>query len=451
MSDKGHVFIIGAGSAGKSAGRALAGSGWRVTMAENDRAGGTCIWRGCMPKRALHHSAMAYRDVSRAESFGVLADNVRFDWQSVLAWKWHAQETYAGDQESVIAESGVELVTEAARFVSPDEVEARGETYRPDAVIIATGSVPSLPPVEGVEHADTSDDALRYPELPRSLAIVGAGYVAMEFAAVFASFGCEVTMLARSDTFLGREDPEIAAVVLRALEAEGVRLVTGASLAGFAVAEGGVKTHVTAKDGSSSGEILTERVLLATGRRPALDGLELERGGIELGDRGKLRLDSALRTTNPRVWAAGDAAGGLMHTPVAGYEGRVVAASIDSGTAVEPDYSAVPSVVFTLPTIARVGLTEAEAHAKGIACSVHRQTFEYSGAAIIDDERDGLVKLVFAEDDGRLLGGQIAGPPAPDLVYALAVAVRKGATADDLKDTLGIHPAYSELVNWAAW
>jgi pyruvate/2-oxoglutarate dehydrogenase complex dihydrolipoamide dehydrogenase (E3) component len=190
---------------------------------------------------------------------------------------------------------------------------------------------------------------------------------------------------------------------------------------------------------------------MAVGRRPALGDLGLDLAGVDRDERGLLVLDPALRTTNEHVWAVGDAAGGMMQTPVASYEGRTVAASIDRGTPIETDYSTIPTTVFTVPQLGQVGRTEAELESAGIPYRVGLTRFDIIGAGIIADERDCLVKLLFGKEDGRLLGAHVAAPDASDIVYGLAMAMRAGATEAEIRDTIAIHPSFSEAVNWAAW
>jgi glutathione reductase (NADPH) len=372
MAEKGRVVVIGAGSAGNAAARTLAGSGWDVTVFENYKAGGTCLWRGCMPKKSLYTSAKALRTIRAAEQFGIPCASPSVDWQGVLAWKWHSQETYAGDQEGLLAERGIALVREAPAFTSESSVRAADTEYEFDHAVIATGSAPVHPPVDGVELADTSDDALGYHSPPERLVIIGAGYTAFEFAGILASFGTEVTIVVSSTPLKG-SDPDIVAVAMRHLERLGVTFIQGHRLTSIEGVEGDLKVSLGEQDGEI--ELATERVLLATGRRPALSGLELDAAAIALDDRGRLVLDHSLRTTNPRVWAAGDAAGGMMQTPVASHEGRTVATSIDSGDPLEPDCSAVPTTVFTVPQLAQVGLTEPEAVERGIDYRVGKTDF----------------------------------------------------------------------------
>ncbi|MBN2405643.1 MAG: NAD(P)/FAD-dependent oxidoreductase [Coriobacteriia bacterium] len=439
------ALVIGGGTAGNAASRALAAKGLTVAVAEPGKVGGTCLWNGCMPKKALYNSAMAYQDVKRAEEFGVLARGVELDWPSVLAWKWHSQETYAGDQEGVMASRGIKHLSAAARFISPTELQVGTEVFSPGAVIVATGSRAVIPSIPGVELADTSDEALRFPELPASLIIIGAGYIGMEFAGIYASFGTEVTMLVR-DSVLASFDAECVAIAVSELQALGVRFVYDASVTQIEGVRGDLIVRFTTS-GDSQDRVSAERVLVATGRLPALDELNLDAADVHRDELGLPVLDASLRSTNPRVWFAGDATGQKMLTPVAHTQGVHVAQSIITGQPTAPDTSAIPTACFTVPALAQVGINEAEATARGISHRVIRGTPEYVGAAIITDRRAGLVKVLVTQD-GIVLGAHIAGHDAADLVYPYALAIRAGLSIAQLAGTSAIHPALTELINW---
>lgn len=449
MAGKGSVFVFGSGAAGQGAARSLSASGWDVTLADGGKVGGTCLWHGCMPKKALYHAARLRRESAAAETFGLGVCDPTYDWQAVLAWKWHSQETYAGDQEEILANAGVRLIKANARFVSPDEIECDSELFRPDHVIIATGSRSVVLPIPGAELADTSDDALGYPAAPASLLIVGGGFIGMEFAAIYSSFGTRVTVITGAPRPLEMLDADTSAIAVNRLKRRGVHFANDCRLTGIEGSPDTLTAHFSEGGVERTGHF--ERVLLAVGRAPVIDGLGLDVAGVNVDARRHIVVDGHLRTTNPRVWAAGDAAGGLMQTPVASYEGRTVASSIDSGTPVAVDCTVLPTTCFTDPQLAQVGMTEHDAAAAGLAYRVGTTSFEYLGAAVVDDERDGLVKLIFSSGDDRLIGAHIAGPTASDLIWALAVAMRCGATAETLRDIPGIHPGYSEAIVWASY
>ncbi len=448
MTERYDVFCLGGGTAGNAATRALADAGKSVAVAEPDRVGGTCLWRGCVPKKSLYHSARSYRDLRQAEEWGLVPGAVAVDWPGVLAWKWHVQETYAGDQEGIMASRGIVHIDAPARFVAENAVEAGGVTYEAERFIIATGSVATRPPIPGAELADTSDDALRYPELPRSLVIIGAGYIGLEFAGIFASFGTKVTVVNHDPGILAPFDPDTVAVARAALEELGVRFVLDTSVAEISGVAGDLTVALTPADGAPY-TVTAERVLLATGRKPALDDLGLEHVGVDRDERGAPVLDASLASTNPRIYVIGDAAGREMHTPVANLHGKAVAQTILGDSPVAVDASAVPFTCFTVPQLAQVGLTAERAGQLGIPHSTKTGSFEYVAAAIIDDTRQGLIKLVVAED-GSLLGAHIAHDAACDLIYPFALALRAGLDVETIAATRAIHPALTEAVNWSA-
>ncbi len=279
------------------------------------------------------------------------------------------QDTYAGDQEGILAGLGVKLVHGAARFVGPDEVQAGAEMYRPSHVLIATGSAAVKPPLPGFDLADTSDDALAYAHRPDSLAIVGGGYIAMELAGIYAAFGTRVTLVVRGAQVLKAFDPEAAAVAREALEGMGVTALMSTAVQSLEAGLGEYTLHVVDAQGREQA-LSCERVLAATGRRPAIAYLDLDAGQVDVDEHGRPVLDESLRSTsNPRVWVAGDAAGGTALTPVAGLEGELVAQSILSDQPHPVDLSGMPSTYFTVPEVARVGLGEAELVTRGMPYS----------------------------------------------------------------------------------
>jgi len=443
------ALIIGAGTAGGKVARDLAAAGISVTVAEAGEPGGTCLWRGCVPKKALYNAATTYRQLRATEKFGIVARDVAVDWSAVMAWKRHAQATYAGDQRAGYASRGIELVGGRPRFLSPEKLQLDGTIYSPTYVVIATGSAPVKPPLPGIELADTSDEALSYPERPQSLAILGGGYIAMELAGIYASFGTEVTVIVRSDRLLPRFDAEAVTLARSGLEAIGVRFLTNTSITSLRGRPGSLELEL--EDGRGRAFVLAaERVLAATGRRPALAGLDLDKSGIDRDERGAPLVDASLRTSNPRVWMAGDAAGGIQLTPVANVEGERVARSILTGTSQAVDLTSMPTACFTVPEVAQVGLTEAGTDAGGVPYAVARSTFEYNAQAIISDQRSGLVKLTVAPD-GRILGAVVAGAHASDLIYSFALAVQAGMTVEQVQWARAIHPSLGEALNSAAY
>lgn len=449
MTEHTDVLVIGMGTAGTAAARILARAGRRVIGAEPDRVGGTCLWRGCIPKKALFHAAAVARNVRRADQFGILAGPAVIDWPTVLGWKWHAQETYAGDQDGMLASLGIERIQASARFLGTDTVLIGDREIAAENIIVATGAVPAPLSVPGAELADTSEAALRYHTLPQSLCIIGAGYIALEFAGIYASFGTRVTLVSAGDEILAPFDRDCVAIAKTALEELGVTFVTGARIVSLGSDDGGIA--VSYEVGGSSRTLVAERVLAAVGRRPAYGTLDLAAAGVTLDDRGNAVLDAALRSANPRVYFAGDAAAREQHTPVANAHGRAIAASILGGRPVAPDTAGFPFTCFTVPELAQTGLTQDAAARAGIEVETHSATFEYLGAAITSDDRHGLVKILAETTTHTVVGAHIAGDRASDLIYTLSFMVRGKHTLEELQSSLAVHPAFSESVNRAAF
>lgn len=449
MAPKGSVLVIGTGAAGSAAARSLSRNGWKVSVAECDRVGGTCLWRGCIPKKSLYHSATVARLLRDSDRFGVDVTSSNVDWQGVLAWKWHAQESYAGNQEAKLEHEGIELLRGDARFVSEEEVDVAGTTVRPDHIVLATGSHVVLLDIPGTELADTSEDALRYASRPESLVIVGGGFIALEMAGIYASFGTEVIVISKERRILEMLDEELATEAATQLDALGVKFITGASVDSIEGGPGSLKVKAVDSDDGTSAVLSAERVLQAVGRMPALDTLDLEAAGVAVDEHGKLVLDAYLRTTNPRVWAAGDAAGGMMQTPVANLEGHTVASSIDSGTPQSPDCSIVPITCYTVPQLATVGLTEKDARDGGRDVKVTRTDLGNTGAGVVAGETRGFFKLVCDAGSGKILGAQCAAPDASELIYSAAVAIRGGLTSHDIGKTLSVHPSMADVVYYS--
>lgn len=446
MGPGSFVVVVGSGAAGTAAARTLAKAGVRVAVVENDKVGGTCLWHGCMPKKALYNAANAYLDAAKADEFGVSCPRCDVDWPAVLAWKWHAQETYAGDPAADFAARGIELVKGTAVFESPLTLRVGDRVLEATDVVIACGSAPTIPPIPGAEACDTSLEALHYPAPPATLAIVGGGYIAMEFAAIYSAFGTTVSVLLRGDAPLRGGDPELIRLAVIRLEAQGVTFRRQAHVAEVRGETGAME--VLFEDGPA---LAAERVLMATGRHPRVGELLPKAAALALDGRDRLVADDMGRTSDPHVWVAGDAAGGPMHTPVANEQGHHVAEAM-LGLRSEPlDLSWMPTAVFTMPQLAQVGMSEEQAAAAGIPARVCRGTFSGIGAAIVSDDCDGLIKLLVAEEDDRVLGCRIAARDASDLIYPYALAVHKRATAADIRSTVAIHPAYTQAVEWGAW
>jgi len=463
MADGRHSYdlvVIGAGAAGSTAAGEAVGRGARVALVERWKVGGTCLNAGCDPTKTLVRSAEVLHLARTAGRFGIAVEGARADWPAVNRRVAGVIETIrGGDGDRNVRASGIHLVKGDARFVSPHEIEVvvdggGVERLRAERVIVATGAAAWVPPITGLREAGflTNVEAVALPALPRSLAIVGGGVVAVEFAQIFARFGVAVTVLAGRDRLLPREEADLTDVLRDVLEREGIRVETGIRVTGVESRDG--LKCLTGERGERPERITcnVESILLAAGRRPATAGLGLEAAGVEYGDTGIL-VDAELRTSAPHIWAVGDVvANGYAYTHVADYQARIAEHNALSGRPPRSaDYRAVPWAVFTDPELARVGLTEAEARAAGRDVKTATVRVGDLARAIASDETDGLVKLVADRVTGHLLGGHVLAARGGEMLGEVALALRLRLPAAAIAETIHAYPTFSEAVFWAAY
>ncbi|SDT89222.1 Pyruvate/2-oxoglutarate dehydrogenase complex, dihydrolipoamide dehydrogenase (E3) component [Verrucomicrobium sp. GAS474] len=451
------VVILGGGSAGYAAARTAAGLGVKVAVIDGAKdLGGLCILRGCMPTKALLESAHRWNEIKRAGEFGLRVKPLAPDLKAILKRKDQLIAGFADYRVGQLEKGKFTLIRGMARFVDPRTVEVNGKKITGKAFIIATGSVVASVPVPGLEETGylTSDDALKLAPLPKSLIVLGAGAVGVEFAQFYAHLGTKVTVLQRSPQILKSFDADTAAEVERAFRDGGIDLRTGTKL--LSVAKKGTKTEVRFEQDGKKARVTADLLLNALGRRPALASLNLPAAGIPLGEGGKIAVDAkrGLRTKAAHIFAAGDAAGlhEVVHSAIA--QGEIAAknaAVLALGSKKTLPYAdPIPlEIVFTEPEAARAGMTEKEARAKGIDCLVASYPFNDHGKANIMGAEHGVVKLV-ADRKGKLLGGQYVGPHASDLIHELVPLLHFGATAAELAAMPHYHPTLAEIITYPA-
>lgn len=389
-----------------------------------------------------------FSTVKRASEFGVVVkDEVRLDWPKVIERKRYTSENAEGDKAADLKRRGIDYYKEPVVFVSPNEVTIGGERAHPGKIIIATGSKPSMPPIPGIEHAITSDDALEMRELPDSMVIIGGGFIALEFAHVFHQAGVKVTILEAKDRLLSAADGEISNAIKDSFIRQGMDVYTGAGVSGIEVQDN--KRAVKATIAGEEKRFAADVILNATGRMPSFDTLNLDGAGILYSKKG-IKVNEFMQTNVEHIYAAGDVTGGYMLTPVASYDGRIAAQNAVSGNSRKIDYRVVPYAVFSRPEIGSVGLTEEEAQAKGIDYSLAWLDFATVGAAVVGGETEGFTKLIVDNSNNRIIGGHIIGHNAAELILEVAIAMKGNLTVDDIADTIYIHPTFSEAVAGAA-
>ncbi|SEO61812.1 dihydrolipoamide dehydrogenase [Halogranum amylolyticum] len=452
-----EVLIIGAGPGGYVAAIRAAQNGLDTTLVEKDAYGGTCLNHGCIPSKAYITGANLAHEAGHAEEMGIHADPV-VDMAKLLDWKNGVVGQLTGGVEKLCKANGVNLVKGTASFKDDSSVrvahggEGQGsETIEFEHCIVATGSRPMQIP--GFEFADdhvlSSRDALALEYLPDRIVVVGAGYIGMELSTVFAKLGCDVTVVEMLDDVLPGYEDDVARVVRKRAESLGIDFHFGEGASEWREGnDGGIVVVTETEDGEES-TYPADEVLVAVGRQPVTDTLDLENAGLEPNEKGFLETDDRTRTAVEHIHAVGDVAGEPMLAHKGSKEG-IVAAEVIAGEPAALDYQAIPAAVFTDPEIGTVGLTEAEAEEAGFDPVVGKFPFNASGRALTTGHTDGFVRLVADEESGFVLGGQIVGPEASELVAEVALAVEMGATLEDLAATIHTHPTLAEAVMEAA-
>lgn len=385
-------------------------------------------------------SARIHRLVKDAATFGTRAESVRLEWETVVRRQREVVEAVRPAPES-LTRAGAKVYLGEARFTDSHTLEVNGATLHGEKIVIGAGSEPILPPIAGRELAITSDQILFLPEFPAELTLVGAGAIGLEMASAFADLGARVTVVGQETEILPMFDADVAAYIRKLLEAKGVSFHLGSTVTRLTGRPGAVLTRIE-KSGRSI-EVQSAQACLAVGRRFNPKRLRVDRIGLELQGPG-LKVTPYLRTSLPHIYAAGDAAGNQMLTPVAAYEGKLAARNALQGDMEAVDYSVVPQTIFTTPEIGKVGITHREALARGIRCHVSTHDMRGASNGRATGEDAGYLKLVFDGPTERLLGVQMVSYAAAELIQLAALAIRTGATAETLGSLLSIHPSHGE-------
>jgi glutathione reductase (NADPH) len=439
MSFDFDLFVIGGGSGGVRAARVAAEAGARVGLAEEYRYGGTCVIRGCVPKKLMVYASAfdsAFRD---AAGYGWTVGQPSFDWPTFIA----AKDAEISRLESVyhdgLRRAGVELFAARATVRDPHRVRlATGAEYSAKHLLIATGARPVLPDIPGAELGITSNEMFQLAEQPKRMVVVGGGYVACEFAGIMNGLGTRVTMLYRGDQILRGFDDDVRDHVAEAMRARGVVIEIQRDVARVDRADG--ELQVTLDNGETH---RCEQVLFATGRNPHTAGLGLEELGVGIAANGAVQVDAWSQTRVPSIFAVGDVTDRAALTPVAIHEGQAFADTVFGAAAAKPDHRLIPTAVFTQPEVGTVGATEAEARSEG-PVEVYRSDFRPMLYTMSGRAERMLMKLVVAADSRRVLGVHVVGQGAAELVQLAAIALKMGATKEDFDRTMAVHPTAAE-------
>ena len=436
------LFVIGGGSGGVRAARIAAEAGARVALAEEYRMGGTCVIRGCVPKKLMVYASNAPHHIDEARGYGWDVTLGEFDWGAFRRRLDGELDRLEGAYRGNLHKAGVQVYDTRARLEDPHEVRLEtGERLQARHILIATGGHPSLPhQAENWELGITSNDVFKLDRQPKTLLIVGGGYIACEFAGIFNGLGTKVTQLYRGAQILRGFDDEARHIVAEGMRRRGIALQVETDVTRLERAEGGIRAHAT--DGTDK---VYDQVLFATGRQPNTHDLGLERAGVALGEKGEVMVDAWSQTGVPSIFAIGDVTDRMNLTPVAIREGHAFADTIFGGRKHTADHDLVPSAVFTQPELGTVGLTE-EAAREAHAIEVYCTAFRPMQTAFLGHQERVLFKLVVDAESRRVLGCHIVAPNAGELIQMVAVAVKMGATKEDFDRTVAVHPTISEEI-----
>src|SRR5680860_302949 len=446
-----QVGILGGGPGGYVCALRAAQLGLSVVLIEGDRLGGTCLNRGCIPTKALVKSADLFREMEHAEEFGLLVGEKRVDYGAVVARKDQVVNALVGGVEKLMKAANIRVIKGWGKFKEVGQLlvttENGAELIGVENVVLATGSVPMRIPIPGADlpGVGTSDEFLDEKELPKRLVVIGGGVIGLEFASIYKAFGVQVSVVEMLPTLLPTIDEEIPKRLTPLLKRSGLEIFTKTAVKG--IRQEGENLVVQVEDAKGVRDIPADRVLLSTGRRPNLRGIDVDKLGLET-ERRVIKVNAQMQTNLPHVYAIGDLVGGIMLAHVASTEG-IVAVEHIAGRSVEMNYNAIPSAIFTHPEIATVGYTEQELKASGEVYRASKFPFSANGKALALGESIGLVKIL-ANQEGVIVGASIMGPRASSLIAELVLAVEKGLLAEDIARTVHAHPTLPEAVMEAA-
>jgi glutathione reductase (NADPH) len=439
------LFVIGAGSGGVRAARMAAMTGARVTVAEEYRVGGTCVIRGCVPKKLMVYASAFKREFEIARGYGWTKCEASFDWQAFLAAKDAEIARLSGIYTSNLTKAGADIIEGTARFLDPHTLEVKGrhgtQKLTAEKVLIAAGDRPKLPAdVPGIEHAITSEEAFHLPELPKRMVVVGGGYIAIEFACIFHGLGVDVTLLYRGPNLLRGFDEDVRAHLADELRLRGLKVRLACQHERIEKrADGVFVSHLT-----EGPPIESEAVMFATGREPHVKTLGLEKAGVKLNDKGAIAVDEFSRTNVKHIWAVGDITDRLPLTPVAIREAQAFAETEFHGRPTSFDHADVATAVFSQPPVGVVGLTEGEARHKHREIDIYLTRFRPMRTGFVGGDERMLMKLVVARASGKVVGCHIIGADAPEMIQMAAIAVKAGLTKAQWDETCALHPTAAE-------
>lgn len=446
------TLVIGAGPGGYVAAIRAAQLGQKVTIVEKEYMGGVCLNVGCIPSKAMITIGHRFEQAQHSDDMGIVAENVKLNFEKAQEWKAGVVKKLTGGVEGLLKGNKVDIVRGEAYFVDGETIRVMddnsAQTYKFKNAILATGSRPiEIPSFKFSKRVLDSTGALDLKEVPKSMVVIGGGYIGTELSTAYANMGTEVTILEGADDILGGFEKQMTTIVKKGLKKKGVNVITKAMAKGVEETENGVTVSYEAK--GEEVKVEAEYVLVTVGRRPNTDEIGLEQVGIEMSDRGIIKTDKQCRTSVDNIFAIGDIVDGPPLAHKASYEGKI-AAEVIGGEKSEVDYMAIPAVCFTDPELATVGYSEGQAKEEGIEVTAAKFPFAANGRALALNETEGFVKIVTRKEDGLIIGAQIAGNGASDIVAELGLAIEAGMTAEDVAMTIHAHPTLGEITMEAA-
>ncbi len=433
------LITIGAGSGGVRASRLAGGYGAKVAVCEEDRVGGTCVLRGCIPKKLLIYGAHYADYMEDAVNYGWTIEGASHDWTKLIANKNTELDRLNGIYLRILRDNNVDLKEGRGVLVDDHTVEIAGERLTAENILIAVGGRPTMPDIPGIEQVITSNEALELPKLPKRVVIVGGGYIAVEFAGIFSGLGVEVTEIIRADNILRGFDIDMRTSLFEEMEKRGIKILAET------VVESIEKQGDTFSLRLGNDEILeTDCVMYATGRRANSEGLGIEAAGVELNDNGSIIVDELNRTSQSHIYAVGDVTDRIQLTPVAIQEGHALADMLFNQDTRTTDYTNVPSAVFSTPPIATVGLTEEQARAEFGEVDIYDSNFKPLVHTLTGRDERSVMKLIVEPKSDKVIGCHMMGIDAPEIIQGVAIAMKCGATKAQFDATTGIHPSSAE-------
>ncbi len=435
------LFVIGGGSGGIAAGRRAAQYGAKVAVAEYDRLGGTCVNRGCIPKKLMVYASHFPDLFEDAQGFGWSAVQSTLDWQKMITAVNKELERLNGVYQNMLGNAKVELFRGYAKFLDRHTLEIEDRKVTADKILIAVGGHPVKPDIPGIEHAITSDDMFLLKEQPKSILIMGGGYIGVEFACIMNGLGSDVTQLIRRNLILQGFDDDIRSNIQEGMESHGIEILTSCEASSIEKTPEGLKVTLGSKHQET---IVVDVILAATGRKPKLKNLGLENADVEINN-GAIAVDKYSQTSQQNIFAVGDCTDRMNLTPVAIGEGRAFADTQFGGHSRTMSYENIPTAIFSTPEAATVGLTEVQAREQyGDAVKVYRTKFKPTYHSLSGRDERVMVKLVVAEDTDKVLGAHMVGEHAAEIIQGMAIALKMGATKKEFDATVGIHPSVAE-------